>query len=410
MKLAIISFINYVYIIMKKISLDVVIIGAGAAGMMCAMQAGSRGRSVWLIDHAKSAGEKIRISGGGRCNFTNIHASPANYLSQNPHFCISALKRYTPSDFISLVKKHNITYHEKTLGQLFCDGSAKQIIAMLLQECCEAGVDLHLNTSAVAISHEDNKFNITLNDGQILCCESLVLASGGLSIPKMGATGFAYEVATQFGMKIIEPTPALVPFTADGEKLDALKSLAGVAFETIAKCGTTSFKEAALFTHRGLSGPAILQISSYWQQNLPIFLNMAPNHNVFELLKSAREVTPKQELGTILATIISKRLAQFLCEQIGASGRLADMSNATLQQMAEHLQNWQFIPDGTEGYRTAEVTLGGIDTQELSSQTMESKKLKGLFVIGEAVDVTGHLGGFNFQWAWASGYAAGSYC
>jgi predicted Rossmann fold flavoprotein len=394
---------------MHKIHIDTVIIGAGAAGMMCAMEAGKRGRRVWLIDHGKAAGEKIRISGGGRCNFTNIHTSPANYLSRNPRFCISALKRYTPLDFIALVKKHHIAYHEKTLGQLFCDGSATQIISMLVAECAAVGVQLQLNTGISSLTHADGRFTVNLKDGRMLSSESVVLASGGLSIPKMGATGFAYEIAAQFGMAVIPPTPALVPFTAEGAKLEAIKPLAGLAFDTIASCGNTSFAEAALFTHRGLSGPAILQISSYWQENTAITLNMIPHHDVFAVLKAARNSTPKQEISTTLATLLPKRLAQFLCQQQGAHGKLADMSNAALQAFAQHVQQWQFTPDGTEGYRTAEVTLGGIDTECLSSQTMESKQVKGLYVVGEAVDVTGHLGGFNFQWAWASGYAAGQY-
>ena len=383
---------------------DVIIIGAGAAGLMCAIEAGKRGRRVLLLDHAKKVGEKIRISGGGRCNFTNIHATPANFLSQNPRFAISALKRFTPQDFIALVKKHDIAYHEKTLGQLFCDGSSQQIIDMLVDECEAVGVEIWLNVHIDRL--EKTEAGFLVNDDE---CASLVIATGGKSIPKMGATGFGYEVAEQFGIPIIPPTAALVPISFENPMLDYVNTLAGVALEVVASCNKASFREGMLFTHRGLSGPAILQISSYWKIGDTITVNLAPDTDIFALLKQEKQANNKQDISTILARILPKRLAQRIVEDHHCTSKLADTSDAKLKTLADAINRWQIKPDGTEGFRTAEVTLGGVDTNALSSQTMAAKSLPNLYFIGEVVDVTGHLGGFNFQWAWASGYAAGQY-
>jgi predicted Rossmann fold flavoprotein len=382
---------------------DVIIVGAGAAGLICAIEAGKRGRRVLFIEKSAKIGEKIRISGGGRCNFTNIHTSPANYLSQNPHFCKSALGRYSPADFIALIEKHGITYHEKTLGQLFCDGSSKQIIAMLVAECEAVRAQIQTETDIRDITKTGGGFTLRTNRDETLHCESLVIATGGPSIPKMGATGWGYEVAKQFGLKLVEPRAALVPFTLD----EPITALAGVSLEATAHAGQTEFREGMLFTHRGLSGPSILQISSYWDEGAPITLNLLPKTNLLDALKAARQSNGKQEIGTLLAQHLPKKLAQHICESEGYSGRLADCANAQLEHIAQAVQNWQITPDGTEGYRTAEVTLGGVDTDEISSKTMEAKKVAGLYFIGEVVDVTGWLGGYNFQWAWASGFAAG---
>lgn len=387
---------------------DTIIIGAGAAGLMCAVEAGKRSRKVLLLDKAKSAGEKIRISGGGRCNFTNLHVSPANYISLNPRFSISALKRYTPSDFIRLVESHGIAYHEKTLGQLFCDGSAQQIIDMLLQECAGNNLTLRLGCQVSKVTRRGEQgFEIILESGELAECASLVIATGGPSIPKMGATGWGYEVAKQFGLNIIPPRPALVPFTLHPHQLESLKPLSGIAVDAAVSCNGAKFREGLLFTHRGLSGPSILQISSYWREGDAVTINLAPEVDVMEALLAARQATPKQELVTILAGILPKRVAQYICDETGCSGRIADFSNQRLGVISGRINVWQIVPNGTEGYRTAEVTLGGVDTDELSSRTFESKKVAGLYFIGEVVDVTGHLGGFNFQWAWASGHAAG---
>ncbi len=387
---------------------DVIIIGAGAAGLMCAIEAGKRGRSVLVLDHATKPAEKIRISGGGRCNFTNIHTTPKNFLSQNLHFCVSALSRYTPKDFISLVNKHNIAYHEKTLGQLFCDRSSRQIIDMLLAECAAVNVAIQLNTSIRNIAKTEVGFTLTTDDNNF-SCQSVVIATGGKSIPKMGATGFGYEIAKQFGLNIIEPRAALVPLTFQNEMLTYVESLAGVAADARVSCNGAEFSEAILFTHRGLSGPAILQISSYWKEGDAISINLTPTQDLLTQLKKEREQHPKQELPTILARILPKRLAQRICTDHGYTEKMADLSDKRLTTIAETITNWRIIPDGTEGFRTAEVTLGGIDTNMLSSKTFEAKSVPGLFFIGEVVDVTGHLGGFNFQWAWASGHAAGQY-
>lgn len=387
---------------------DVIIIGAGAAGLMCAIEAGKRGRKTLLLDHARAVGEKIRISGGGRCNFTNIHTSPANYLSANPRFCVSALRRYTPRDFIALIEKHRIPYHEKTLGQLFCDGSAQAVIAMLSAECRAANVEIAVATTVNAISRNGTGFTAVTNRGAF-SAEALVIATGGPSIPKMGATGFGYDVARQFGLKVLTPRPALVPLTFSGDVLERCKSLAGVAVDAVVRTGKTAFAEALLFTHRGLSGPAILQISSYWREGEAIAIDLAPESDLFALLKEARASQPKQDLVTPLARILPKRLAQNLSEQAGVGGALADLSNAKLAEVAAIVNDWRLVPSGTEGFRTAEVTRGGVDTGALSSKTFECTTVPGLYFIGEVVDVTGHLGGYNFQWAWASGHAAGQY-
>lgn len=388
---------------------DVIIVGAGAAGLMCAIEAGKRGRHVLLVDHASSVGKKIRISGGGRCNFTNLHASPANYLSQNPHFCVSALTRYTQHDFIALVEKHKIAYHEKTLGQLFCNGSAQEIIDMLVEECRQAQVTIALNTGIQTIAKQKNEFIITTNKANTLTAASLVIATGGPSIPKMGATGWGYEVAKQFNINIIPPRAALVPFTLKNEMHEQLKNLSGISVEAEVTCGSTSFREGMLFTHRGLSGPAILQISSYWQANMPVIINLAPNIEIYEHLKALRSKYPKQDIQNALQSLLPKRLAAYLCDCYQYRGQLANMSNNIIASIAHTINGWQIYPDGTEGYRTAEVTLGGVDTNALSSKTCETKQVPGLYFIGEVVDVTGHLGGFNFQWAWSSGYVAGQY-
>jgi predicted Rossmann fold flavoprotein len=386
---------------------DVIIAGAGAAGLMCAIEAGKRGRRVLLVDHAKKPAEKIRISGGGRCNFTNIHASPAQYLSQNPHFCKSALGRYTPKDFIARVEKHGIAYHEKTLGQLFCDGSSQQIIDMLLTEAKAAGVELRLETALDDIRRTDTGFRVMVN-GVAARCESLVIATGGPSIPKMGATGWGYDVARQFGLSLIEPCAALVPFTFSEQMLTHYKPLSGVAVaDAIAQTGRTHFREAVLFTHRGLSGPAALQVSSYWRDGQEVTVNLAPQTDVFQWLKTRKAAQPKQDVASAMGELLPKRLAQQLCDEAGCAGRLADLPHKALQALADKVNRWQVVPMGTEGYRTAEVTLGGVDTAGLSSRTMEAKAVPGLYFIGEVVDVTGWLGGYNFQWAWASGYAAG---
>lgn len=387
-------------------TVDIVVIGAGAAGMMCAIEAARRGRSVLVVDHAKTAGEKIRISGGGRCNFTNLHASPKNYLSQNPHFCISALSRYTQRDFIALVERYRIAYHEKTLGQLFCDGSALQIIEMLLAEMKLHGARLKLGCSVSSVEKSVEGFSLQLSDGPV-SCRSLVVACGGKSIPKMGATGFGYDIATQFGLRIVETRPALVPLTFEPNTLERLKPLAGVAVDAVVSCGKTKFAEAMLFTHRGISGPSILQISSYWREGDEIRIAMLPETDIFEALREQRKQNGKQALQTALAVYLPRKLAQTLAEDVGATGHLADMSDKMFRRVEAAINDWRIKPAGSEGYRTAEVTLGGVDTRELDSKTMEAKSVPGLFFIGEVVDVTGWLGGYNFQWAWSSGWVAG---
>ncbi|MEI6282124.1 MAG: NAD(P)/FAD-dependent oxidoreductase [Alphaproteobacteria bacterium] len=386
-------------------SFDVVVIGAGAAGMMCAIEAGKRGRRVLILDHASAPGEKIRISGGGRCNFTNIGtAARKNFLSDNPHFCISALSRYTPADFISLVTRHGIAFHEKALGQLFCDDSARQIIDMLLAEMKAAGVKLRLGVSAGALEKTNDGFALDVG-GQLVDCQSLVIATGGKSIPKMGATGFAYDVARQFGLRVTETRPALVPLTFEAGLLEKLAALSGVSVQARVRHGGTVFEEGLLFTHRGLSGPAILQISCYWREGDAITIDLAPGIDILAVLREAKKVTGKRRCDTVLAACLPARLAETLCAGLG--GTVGDAPDAVLKALAHSVNAWTVKPVGSEGYRTAEVTLGGVDTDDLESKTLAARIVPGLHFIGEAVDVTGWLGGYNFQWAWASGWAAG---
>ncbi|HBR69298.1 MAG TPA: aminoacetone oxidase family FAD-binding enzyme [Rhodospirillaceae bacterium] len=385
---------------------DVIIIGAGAAGMMCAIEAGKRGRRVLLLDHAEKIGEKIRISGGGRCNFTNIHTRPENYLSSNPHFCKSALSQYTPQDFIALVEKHGIAWHEKKLGQLFCDGSAQQIVDMLLKECEQVGAVLKSGVTVEKIESVDGSYTLSTSAGEISCA-SLVIATGGLSIPKIGASKFGYDVARQFGLNIIETRPALVPLTFQSDLLERCKELSGVSVEAVVSCGKTSFSEGFLFTHRGLSGPSILQISSYWREGEEIVVDLSPGKDVLSFFKDRKREHGGQDVQRVLSNILPERLARSICVAENMEGRLADLTDTKLAVLAGAANNWRVKPSGTEGYRTAEVTLGGVDTADLSSKTMEARNQPGLYFIGEVVDVTGHLGGFNFQWAWSSGYVAG---
>ena len=389
---------------------DVVIIGAGAAGLMCAIHAGKRGKRVCLMDHARKIGRKIRISGGGRCNFTNLYTSPENYLSQNPHFCKSALKQYTQYDFIDLVSAHSISFHEKKLGQLFCDNSAQDIIDMLLSETRDAGVDLWHPVTVERIEKpaEDDGFGVTTSRG-LVRCESLVVATGGLSIPKAGATPFGYGVARQFGMDVLDTHAGLVPLTFQGQLLDRCKTLSGLSVDACVSFQDTEFAEGLLFTHRGLSGPSILQISSYWRERQTIQVNLATQVDLLNFLRERKVETPRQTLSVALSTHLPKRLTTHICELSKIDGRLGELSDEKLTRVAQQVHQWSVLPSGTEGYRTAEVTLGGVDTNGLSSKTMESKTCPGLYFIGEVVDVTGHLGGFNFQWAWSSGFAAGQY-
>ncbi|WP_436799498.1 NAD(P)/FAD-dependent oxidoreductase [Rhizobium oryzicola] len=374
--------------------------------MMCALTAGQRGLSVLVLDHAKAPGEKIRISGGGRCNFTNIHASPANYISGNRHFAKSALARYTPKDFLALVERHRIAWHEKTLGQLFCDDSAKDIIRMLLDEMRAGGVRLELQQEIEAVERKGEEFHVRTGHGAF-SAGALVIATGGKSIPKMGATGFAYRIAEQFGLKVTETRPGLVPLTLEPTLLQRLAELSGVAVDVEVSQSKTSFREALLFTHRGLSGPAILQISSYWREGDEISLKIEPEQNLLARLKEARQKNGRQALQTALGDMLPKRLAQYFAEQSGLTGSLADQADKKLISIAAAVQDWKIKPAGSEGYRTAEVTLGGLDTAELDSRSMETKNCPGLYFIGECVDVTGWLGGYNFQWAWASGFCCG---
>nr|WP_082102722.1 NAD(P)/FAD-dependent oxidoreductase [Sphingomonas sp. Ag1] len=384
---------------------DAIVLGAGAAGLMCAAVAGQRGRRVLVIDHAEKAGKKILISGGGRCNFTNIGTAPDRFLSANPHFARSALARYTPADFLALVERYGIAWHEKTLGQLFCDGSARQIVAMLLEECARGGVDFTLGRPVGGVEHGADGFRVAIGGGRDVpvTARALVVATGGASIPKMGATGFAYDLARQFGMKVVEPRPALVPLTLGGD--DPFRALAGVATPVVARAGKTAFREAMLFTHRGLSGPAILQVSSYWRHGDPIIVDLVPDRGE-GWLREAKRATPRAGVGKLLAGALPQRLADALAEMLGLRGELANLPDAKLAAAEQALAGWRFVPNGSEGFAKAEVTVGGVSTADLSSQTLESRKVPGLYVIGEAVDVTGWLGGYNFQWAWASGWAA----
>jgi predicted Rossmann fold flavoprotein len=389
---------------MQPIKFDAIILGGGGAGLMCALTAGQAGKRVLVIDHADEVGKKILISGGGRCNFTNVGAIPERYISANPHFAKSALRRYTPADFVALVEKHGIAYHEKTLGQLFCDGSARQIVAMLIDECQAGGVTLSLGHSIASVDHADGQYRVTYGDCTATA-PALVVATGGPSIPKVGATDYAYGFARRFGLSIVEPRPALVPLTLAGD-YRLFRDISGVATDVVTRCGKTKFREAALFTHRGLSGPAILQISSYWRHGQSIGINFLPDAESGWLL-AAKRARPRTFLRTQLALMLPTALADALWQRIGLYGDLNSLSDARLGDVERLLADWQFLPNGSEGFAKAEVTVGGIATDGLSSQTMEARKVPGLYAIGEAVDVTGWLGGYNFQWAWASGWAAG---
>ena len=387
---------------------DVIIIGAGAAGMMSAIEAGKRGRKVLLVDHYKKIGEKIRISGGGRCNFTNINTNPNKFLSQNPKFVRSALSQYTQNDFINLINKYEIKFHEKKLGQLFCDHSAQQIVEMLLKECELANVTI-LKEFIIRDVIKDNDQYLVLTETDKYSSKSLIIATGGLSVPKIGATPFGYEIAKKFNHDVIETLPALVPLTFNEKILEMCKELTGLSVEAIVSFNKVLFQEGMLFTHRGLSGPSILQISSYWKLGDNIKVNLSPKLNVYQLLEEKRKLNPKFDILNIVSEILPKRLAQIICSENNISGNISELSNKILKQLSENINSWLINPTGSEGYRTAEVTLGGVDTKELSSKTMMSNKHKNLFFIGEVVDVTGHLGGYNFQWAWSSGYVAGQY-
>ncbi len=374
--------------------------------MMCAIEAGKRGRRVLIVDHAKAAGEKIRISGGGRCNFTNLHTAPTAFLSRNPRFCISALKRYTPGDFIALVQRYEIAWHEKTLGQLFCDDASRQIVDLLLSEMREATVVLRLEVAVQSLEKSAHGFALVVA-GSSVESQTVVIATGGKSIPKMGSSGFGYEIARQFGVGVVETRPALVPLTLEVGLLDRFKPLAGVALDASVRCGDARFEEALLFTHRGLSGPAVLQISSYWREGDEIEIDMAPGVQVFDALRRARADRPRQVVHTVLSDLVPRRLAQLIVQSQGAVGNIADASDKTLRGIAAAVNAWRVKPVGSEGYRTAEVTLGGVDTDDLNPRTLAAKAVPGLYFIGEVVDVTGWLGGYNFQWAWASGWCAG---
>lgn len=388
---------------------DVVIIGAGAAGLMCAIEAGKRGRKVLVLDHANRAGKKILMSGGGRCNFTNYSIEPENYLSQNPHFCKSALSRYTQWDFLALIAKYRIPFHEREHGQLFCNDSAKDIVTMLLDECEVANVKIQLNTQITEISQSaTQQFKINTNKG-IIGSESLVIATGGLSIPKIGATPFGYQIAQQFGINVLPTRAGLVPLTLHSEDKDKLAPLSGIAVPCVVSNERQSFKEAVLFTHRGLSGPAILQISSYWQASEAIVINLLPGLDLSEFLKTKRQQKTQTKLKTLLAELLPKRLTATLLPESLLETTVADLSDAKIQQVARQLHEWTIKPNSTEGYRTAEVTLGGVDCDDISSKTMQSQKISGLFFIGEVLDVSGWLGGYNFQWAWSSGWCAGQF-
>ena len=387
---------------------DVIIIGAGAAGMMSAIEAGKRGRKVLLVDHSKKIGEKIRISGGGRCNFTNIHTNPSKFLSQNPKFVKSALSQYTQNDFINLMNKYEIKFHEKKLGQLFCDHSAQQIVEMLLKECELANVSLKKDFKVTDINQDEDQYIVKTTD-EVYSSQSLIIATGGLSVPKIGATSFGYEIAKKFDLDVLETLPALVPLTFNEKILEMCKELTGLSVEAIVSFNKVLFQEGMLFTHRGLSGPSILQISSYWKEGDNIKVNLSPKLNVYQLLEEKRKLNPKLDILNIISEILPKRLAQIICSENKISGNISELSNKILKQLSDAINTWIINPTGSEGYRTAEVTLGGVNTKELSSKTMMSNKHRNLFFIGEVVDVTGHLGGYNFQWAWSSGYVAGQY-
>jgi len=382
---------------------DAIVLGAGAAGLFCAAQAGARGRRVAVLDHADAPGKKILISGGGRCNFTNLHTAPDRYLSENAHFARSALSRYTAQDFLALVEAHGIAWHEKTLGQLFCDGSAREILGMLTAECTRTSVDVRCDHAITGVSHGDGLFRVETAHGTFMA-PGLVIATGGPSIPKLGATGFAYDIARQFGLKVVQPRPALVPLTLSGEQA-LFKELSGVATNIVAAAGKARFREAALFTHRGLSGPAILQVSSYWRHGETVGIDFLPDAPEGWLLSAKRE-RPRVHVRRLLSEALPERLATRLGELLDVTGEVGHASDKILRAAESRLRDWRFAPNGSEGYAKAEVTAGGISTAELSSKTMEARKMPGLFAIGEAVDVTGWLGGYNFQWAWASAWAA----
>ena len=388
---------------------DVVILGAGAAGLICAIESAKRNKSVLLIEKSKKIGEKIRISGGGRCNFTNINTNIKKFISNNPKFALSALNQFTPEDFIKLVNSYKIKFHEKKLGQLFCDGSSQQIIDMLLNECQKYNVKIINETAASNITKTNNVYELIINNETKIKTRSLVVATGGLSIPKIGATDFGYQVAKQFDLKIIPTRPALVPLIFNDQILKLCRELTGVSIESLVSFGKVFFNEDLLFTHRGLSGPSILQISSYWENNKNILVNVNPNINYSNFLLTKKSSNSQQEIQNILSETIPKRLAIKICELLKLSGKIIEISNSKINELGNFLNSWSLKPIGTEGYKTAEVTCGGVDTNELSSKTMMSNKYQGLFFIGEVVDVTGHLGGYNFQWAWSSGYVAGQY-
>lgn len=387
---------------------DVIIIGAGAAGLMCARTTALRGRRVVLLDHANKPGKKILMSGGGRCNFTNMYTEPANFLSQNPHFCKSALARYTQWDFIEMVAKHGVPYHEKKLGQLFCDNKSSDILQMLLDECDSAGATLRMDTRIDNIEKLEHGYLLSTSAGPFQC-QSLVIATGGLSIPTLGATGFGYQVARQFGHALLPTRAGLVPFTITDQLKALCTELSGTSVDCIASCNGQSFRENLLFTHRGLSGPAILQISSFWEAGDTVAINLLPDHDALTWLQQQQAERPNSELKTLLGEVFTKKMANLLADAWFVSKPMKQYTPAELAQVADKLGNWQLVPAGTEGYRTAEVTLGGVDTREVSSKTMESLKSPGLYFIGEVLDVSGHLGGFNFQWAWASAYAAAQF-
>ncbi len=390
--------------------IDVIVIGAGAAGLFCAATAGQRGRDVLVLDHAKKVGRKILMSGGGRCNFTNMYASHEQFLSQNPHFCKSALKQYTQWDFIDLVNRYQIPYHEKTLGQLFCDDTAKDIVKLLLDECALGNATIQTQTEIFAINKLDTGYQIKTNQGEYRC-ESLVIATGGLSMPKLGASPFGYQIAEQFGMSMVPTRAALVPFTLQPEDKDVLGELSGISVNASTECNNTLFNENILFTHRGLSGPAVLQISSYWEAGQTVTVDLAPNADLHTVLSEAQTSQPNAQLSTVLAPFYAKRLANTLLPYLGIDNKpMKQYQGKQLVEVAQKLHGWQLKPNGTEGYRTAEVTIGGVNTDHLSSKTMESKDHKGLYFVGEVLDVTGWLGGYNFQWAWSSGYVAGMDC
>jgi predicted Rossmann fold flavoprotein len=389
-------------------STEVVIIGAGAAGLMCALTAGARGRQVLLLDHANKAGKKILMSGGGRCNFTNLYTDPANFFSQNPHFCKSALARYAPSDFVALIAKHGVPYHEKKLGQLFCDNRSRDVRDMLLDECQQVGVELRLDTRVQQIEKIDAGYTLNTDIGAI-AAPSVVIATGGLSIPTMGATGFGYEIARRFGHTVLATRAGLVPFIITDQLKDLCNELSGTSVACVVSCNGQSFRENILFTHRGLSGPAILQISSFWNLGDVVEIDLLPDRDILEWLQGLQLSRPDDELKIVLGEVFTKKMAALLAGDWFVSKRMKQYTPADLHDVAGKLGEWHVVPAGTEGYRTAEVTLGGVDTREVASKTMESLRSPGLYFIGEVLDVTGHLGGFNFQWAWASGYAAAQF-